>query len=406
MKSVLIAFFVFCGFTPSLYGFETSPFDYQGVEGSLNPSFATSGISVAARDSDSSVISLADRLSDSSDQSMGELVDEHTEGQWFLGYRYGDLDQEPVNLFTLKRGYITFKNRFDERWSVRYTQDITLDQEGSDRGNVEFRLKYCYIQYETEDFLFFSEPAIEAGVVHRPWIDYEQDINPYRVQGTMFLERVGVLSSADFGITFSSLLGGKMSRQYQERVGDEYPGRYGSFSIGIYNGGGYHALEYNQSKNLESRLTLRPFPDFLPGLQFTYNLALGKGNTELAPDFIMHSGFVSYEREYLTLTGQYYSALGNASGSYANSRGHARHNEGYSVFSEYQIPHSPFTVFGRYDFFDSGTMVFPDSRRLIMGACFYFFRQNKLIIDVDALDKGVNGNWNNRMYEMALEIRF
>lgn len=394
MKSVIIVFFVFWGFTHSLYGLETYPLDDQGDLSAFT-------ILSATYDTYDTF-----EVFDTSDTSLDEMVDEHTEGQWFLGYRYGELDQGTINLFTLKRGYITIKNRFDERWSVRYTQDITLDQEGSDRGNVEFRLKYCYIQYETNDFFIFSDPAIEAGMVHRPWIDFEQDVNPYRVQGTMFLERVGILSSADFGITFSSLLGGKIGSQYQKRVNNQYPGRYGSFSIGIYNGGGYHALEYNQSKNLESRVTLRPFPRALPGLQFTYNLALGKGNTELAPDFIMHSGFVSYESQYLTLTGQYYSALGNSSGSYAGSSGRARHNEGYSVFSEYQIPQTPFTLFGRYDHFDSGMMDFPDSRRFILGAGYYFFRQNKLIIDVDALDKGLNGNWNSRIYEAALEIQF
>lgn len=77
---------------------------------------------------------------DSTRSFIQELANEHTEGQWFLGYRYGEVYREKVNLFTLKRGYITLKNRFSERWSVRFTQDITLDQEGNDKGNVELRL--------------------------------------------------------------------------------------------------------------------------------------------------------------------------------------------------------------------------------------------------------------------------
>jgi len=343
---------------------------------------------------------------DTTDTRLESLISEKTEGNWFLGYRYGKVNRETFNLFTLKRGYITIKNRFDERWSVRFTQDITLDQEGSDQGNIEMRLKYCYINYQTDDFWVFSNPEIEVGLVHRPWLDFEQKINPYRVQGTMFLERVGLMNSADFGITFSSLLGGKVSERYQKQVNDDYPGRYGSFSIGLYNGGGYHALENNQTKNLESRLTVRPFPASLPGLQFTYNLALGKGNTKLAPDFVMHSGFISYELPHLTLTGQYYEALGNSSGSYANTRGGSYHNEGYSFFTEYQIPHTPLSVFGRYDHFLCGQVNIPDSRRVIAGVGYNFYRQSKLVLDVDAFDQGVTGNWNSRIYEAVVEIRF
>src|SRR6056297_809831 len=344
--------------------------------------------------------------SDTTDTRLEALLNEQTEGQWFLGYRYGKLNQETLNQFTLKRGYITIKNRFTDRWSVRFTQDITLDQEGSDRGNVEMRLKYCYLNYQTDDFWFFTKPQLEAGLVHRPWLDFEQKINPYRVQGTMFLERVGLMNSADFGITFTSLLGGEMSERYQKQVNDDYPGRYGSLSVGMYNGGGYHALENNQTKNLEGRLTLRPFPVTLPGLQVTYNLAWGKGNTEVAPDFVLHSGFVSYERRHFTVTGQLYSALGNSSGSYADPRGFAYHNEGYSFFSEYEIPGTPLSLFGRYDYFNCKDLNFSDSRRVIAGIGYNFYHKSKLILDVDALDQGLNGNWNNRIYEAVVEIRF
>lgn len=343
---------------------------------------------------------------DTTTSFIQDLANEHTEGQWFLGYRYGERDRERVNLFTLKRGYITLKNRFSERWSVRFTQDITLDREGSDKGNVELRLKYCYLNYTGKDFWFFTSPSVEVGLVHRPWLDFEQKINPYRVQGTMFLERAGLMNSADFGLTFSSLLGGEMDERYQKRVNSKYPGRYGSLSVGLYNGGGYHALEQNQSKNIEGRLTLRPFPQGLPGLQLTYNMAWGKGNTGLSPDFILHSGFVSYESRHFTLTGQYYEALGNSGGSYASERGGAYHNDGYSFFSEYRIPRTPFTLFGRYDHFNCSERDIADSRRIILGAGYNFYRKSKLILDVDALDQSRDGNFNNRICEVAVEIRF
>jgi len=78
----------------------------------------------------------------------------------------------------------------------------------------------------------------------------------------------------------------------------DYPGRYGSFSLGIYNGGGYHAKEKNQNKVLEGRLTLRPLPAALPGLQLSYFGLVGKGNQAAEPHWNAHLGMVSYEDDH------------------------------------------------------------------------------------------------------------
>ena len=62
-------------------------------------------------------------------------------GLWFLAYR-GNIPSEGNDAFVVKRGYLTFKKNFNETLSVRYTQDITIDKEGDDAGNVELRFKY------------------------------------------------------------------------------------------------------------------------------------------------------------------------------------------------------------------------------------------------------------------------
>ena len=344
------------------------------------------------------------RKDSTSSSSVDKLLNESINGKWYLGFLKGKSSGQSFNRFTIKRGYITFKRKLSERLSVRFTQDITLDQEGMDKGNVEMLLKYCYLNLNLNDFLFFTNPAFEFGLVHRPWMDFEQKINRYRVQGTMFLERIGMMNSADFGVTFSSMIGGKMNKQYLEQVNSKYPGKYGTFSIGVYNGAGYHALERNKNKTVESRLTLRPFPGTLPGLQFSYNMIYGKGNTSLNPDFILNSGFLSYEREHFTLTAQYYKAKGNSSGSYADSLGNAYENHGHSFFGEYEIPKTNLTVFGRYDSFDSKHMIKPDSRRYIFGIGYYFYKNNKLVVDLDYLDRKNNGLMDQKIYEAAIEI--
>ncbi|MEA2077523.1 MAG: hypothetical protein U9O95_05845, partial [Candidatus Marinimicrobia bacterium] len=52
----------------------------------------------------------------------------HISGNWFMAYR-GNIPSEGDNFFGLKRGYITFKKNLNETFSIRYTQDITIDKE-------------------------------------------------------------------------------------------------------------------------------------------------------------------------------------------------------------------------------------------------------------------------------------
>ncbi|MFW6225201.1 MAG: hypothetical protein ACOC4B_02950 [Bacteroidota bacterium] len=215
----------------------------------------------------------------------------HVHGQWFLSYQYQK--PETNNNITLKRGYLTFKQKLNNNLSVRFTQDITLDQEGEDAGNVEMRLKYCYLKVIPQNIDVLNNAYFEIGLVHRPWLDFEQDVNKYRVQGTMFLERIRMYNSADFGVTFVSLLGGEINKEFQEKTGTKQNGRFGSIALGIYNGGGYNAIEYNNNKTFEARLTLRPLFKIAPGIKISYNTAYGKGNRPENPDFHLNSLFTN-----------------------------------------------------------------------------------------------------------------
>lgn len=314
-------------------------------------------------------------------------------GDWYMAHQWLVPNQNN-NAFKLKRGYLTVENTFNNTFSARYTQDITIDSEGEDAGNVELRFKYCYLKVQIPSGSFFSNSYIELGLVHRPWIDFEEHINDYRVQSQMFLERSGIIGSADFGITYITLLGGEMGTEYQKTVNSSYPGKYGSFAVGIYNGGGYHALERNNNKTFEARLTLRPFPEVLPGFQLSYNMAYGQGNDTLKADFRLHSFYTSYESGLVTLAAQYYTGKGNMSGM------NREENEGYSLFAEFLIPQTRFMLFSRYDSFKSGT--FEPYRIVVGGIGYQFYRENKIIFDVDWSDKSSI----TRIYEIALEIKF
>jgi polyhydroxyalkanoate synthesis regulator phasin len=307
---------------------------------------------------------------------------------WYLSYQNGQNGKgagEDYSRFAIKRGYINIKYKFTDWFHVRVTPDVHMmedDDENNFDGSVTLRLKYMYGQFNLPDWGIFTKPYVEVGMVHMPWLDFEEHINFYRCQDTMFIERNKTFNSADLGVTFVSLFGGTMDEEYQHKVNHYYPGRYGSMAVGIYNGGGYHASEHNENKVLEGRFTLRPLPDIIPGLQLSYFGLYGKGNTEEEPDWTVNLPFVSYDHEYVTVTGQYYWGKGNQKGKDEYKK------DGYSFFAELK-PSKKFSIIGRYDKFDPNTDASNDENtRYIAGIAYHFYKQHKnmLLLDYDHVD--------------------
>jgi hypothetical protein len=322
-------------------------------------------------------------------------------GQWFLNNSYDD--QKKIDKFSLKRGYFTIKSKLSDMFSVRYTQDITIDTEGEDAGNVEMRLKYLYLKMKLKDIKLLEDTYFEIGLVHRPWLDYEEHINRYRVQGTMFVERNHLFNSADFGITYVGLLGGELDEEYLKNISSSYPGRYGSFALGVYNGAGYHAIEFNNNKTIEGRLSLRPIPDWHPGLQLSYSFITGMANTpDNKTDFNSNLFMLSSESRHLVATAQYYFGSGDYHGKYSDDNGKALQNTGYSLFSEFKIPSTPLALFGRYDDFESKDTHIFDQNTALAGIA-YRFLKSKVIFDFNYFEEN---DKIVRTYEIAVEVIF
>ncbi len=317
-------------------------------------------------------------------------------GQWFLAYN----NSSDINQFALKRGYFTIKTKMNDVFSVRYTQDITLDKEGSDAGNVEIRLKYLYLKMNLHNIEFLKDSYLEVGLVHRPWFEFEQNVNNYRVQGKMFLERFSIINSADFGLFYTGLLGGEIDEHYQKTVTNKNPGKYGSFSLGIHNGGGYHAIEQNNNKTLEGRFTARPFHSWYPGLQLTYAFTYGKANTESnSTDFNMNLVYLSSETVLGTFTGQYFIGNGDFGGKYVEDDTSIS-SAGYSLFGELNIPNTNLSIFGRFDEFELDNS---DQQNIYIGGISYKFLKSKILFD---FDYHKTPSETIKVYEIALEIGF
>lgn len=324
-------------------------------------------------------------------------------GQWFLSYEQGENSDNDVSRFYAHRGYLTFKSKFSPSLSARITPDLTIDN----TGDVKVRLKYIYMNFALPTHSLFTEPYIEFGLAHRAWLDFEEHVNVYRMQGTMFLERNNMFNSADFGITLVTLLGGKMDDTYQKEVSDKYAGKYGSIAIGAYNGGGYHALENNTNKVLEGRFTLRPVPVILPGLQISYIGVYGKGNIAAEPDWTLNSMFLSYEHQRAVATVTLFKGKGNFRGTAIDGRGEALDQSGYSLFGELKLPNSRFSLIGRYDSFIANTSIDrPKIKRTIAGVAYGFQGHHKALLDYDFAENDTEETTMNSLLKFTIEVNF
>ena len=326
-------------------------------------------------------------------------------GLFYLAGQYRENEDNSYFSFLVRRAYLTVEGHLAKNLSARYTQDITIDDEGDDAGNIELRIKYLYLQYQIPDFWILRKSRFKFGIIQRPWLDFEEHINAYRVQGTMFMERSYLFNSAGFGISFDGLLGGTLPASYLRKVHPYNAGRYGSFAVGLYNGGGYHQFEQNLSKNLEIRFTLRPFPVAITGLQFSYLGIFGTGNIPENPTFYLHAAIVTYESRFLTVIAQYEKGKGNSYGTFVDSTFRALPQQGYSFYSELKIPKTTWAVYTRYDHFtlsrDNGDEI---SKRYICGVSWRFFKQNKLVFSYQHTDSP--RRYPDNLYDLALDVSF
>ena len=281
----------------------------------------------------------------------------------YVDYSNGEMQDESYNRFTVTRGYINIKKKLTPWLGFRVTPDAHQDA----HGDFKLRLKYLYAEFRPPDLGFFTDMVSEVGMGHMPWLDFEEHINPYRCQGTMFIERAKTFNSADIGVSLRGYLGGELDKDYWKRVSKYYAGRLGSWHVGLYNGGGYHAGEHNKDKVIEGRLTLRPFYSFLPGFQMSYLWLYGKGNQEIdsvSPKYEVNLCMLSYQNAWVTVTGQSAITRGNNKGSLVvPGTSQALWAFGYSFFFNTKLPvlDRKLNLFARYDHFD------PDTKDWVVG---------------------------------------
>jgi len=335
---------------------------------------------------------------------------------WYLQYRYGGslagdgAKATTYNRFRIGRGYLTLKLKPTRWFETRVTMDTHQED---DTGDWKVRLKYLYAKLNLPvETRVVTAPFLEFGIVHMPWLDYEEHINYYRAQGVMFAEKNKLHNSADLGITVGTLFGRKLPKNVAKKMGDRYPGGWGSMAMGLYNGTGYHDLEKNENKVVEGRVSLRPGGPYFPHIQLSYFFTYGKGARNLVieddPDTIADESasyghpwwqnniaMLSFAHMYAVVTAQYIFGKGTQTGSQSNwlwqpaedpnqKPGTAKKYRGASIFAELRLPWIKSSIWGRYDWFDGpyagGTQPY---HRIFAAYAFHFWGRNRNLVMLD-----------------------
>ena len=267
------------------------------------------------------------------------------------------------NQFSIQRAYINVIGKFSGGLQTRVTTDIAP----SGTGNQTLRLKYAYAAWTPSG----SDLTFKLGLLHTPWIDFEEAIWEYRMQGTIALDRNKYLTSADFGAGID----GKWND-------DQVNGQ-----LTVVNGEGYSGGTGDNRKDVQARVSVRVLDtddnSRVGGLRITGYAGLGKYTG--GGDRNRFVGMLSYRSKQFTLAGEFASVKDTVSpaplGSGTNPTGRV-----ISGFGVYHVPNGQVAVIARVDVLDPNTSVSGDRQTRVIGGISYQMSPNlRVLVDVDNL---------------------
>jgi len=147
--------------------------------------------------------------------------------------------KDSTDKFEMRRAYVQIKAYLleDPKSYFRVTLDMEHDDSDKNTGDYNVRFKYAYL-YLNE---ILPYTGLEMGIVHRPWIDYEEHNSWfYRDTHWVFVEAgnsAKLTNSADLGFNFKTKT------------------EYFSSEVGVFNGEGYHDNSDGDGVSAEWRFT-------------------------------------------------------------------------------------------------------------------------------------------------------
>jgi hypothetical protein len=270
-----------------------------------------------------------------------------------------------VNTFDITRAYVNVLGRFSGGVGTRVTADIYRNADGS----LGYRLKYAFATYTPTG----SAWTFKAGQIHTPWLDWEEALWDYRMQGQMALER-GYMTPA----------GGQFNYVSASDFGLGADGKWGpdkvNLQLTVVNGETYKTGGTGQGKDVMGRVSVRLMDtndsSRVGGLRITaygqYGKPTGGGERN------RYLGMLSYRTKQVTLAAE---AAATQDGSLGAQAGHV-----YSAFGVYKFPQSKAAVIARVDVEDALAGVADRQTRIIGGVSYQLSPNWRLLADWDYLN--------------------
>ena len=291
-------------------------------------------------------------------------------GVIYTQYQYTDAPIAAKSTFDMTRAYVNVLGRFSNGITTRLTTDILPTG-----TNLAIRLKYAFAAWTPTG----SSLTYKLGMIQTPWVDFEETLWDYRMQGTIAVDRNGAMTSADIGF-------GVDGRWNNEQVNAQFA---------IVNGEGYAGGSGDFRKDVEARVSYRIQPtndnSRVGGLRLSGYVGIGKV-TGSGADRNRYLGMLSYRTTQYTVAGEYVSVKNAAvTGSII------------SAFGTYHLsPPSKIALIARVDIFDPNNNVANDGNtRIIAGASYQLSPNVRMLADLDRVKAQGGGAATNQFLVQA-----
>src|SRR2546428_1954487 len=250
------------------------------------------------------------------------------------------------NQFSIQRAYVNVIGRFAGGVQTRVTADILPAPSAVSPTQTVVRLKYAYAAWTPTG----SALTYKLGLLHTPWLDWEEALWDYRMQGTMALDRNGYATAADFGA-------GIDGKWKDDLVNGQ---------LTVVNGEGYSGGPGDKRKDAQARLSVRVATtddnSRVGGLRLTGYAGVGKRTG--GGDRNRFVGMVSYRSKQFTLAGEFAATKDTLSPAGGGPDATGRVISGFGV---YHVPKSSVALIARVDVLDPNTSVSGDRQPRIIG---------------------------------------
>ena len=324
------------------------------------------------------------------------------------------------NSFDVTRTYINFFYTPNDAVTLRITPniyrqvDVSNSQSfgknaaigSSSNGNLGFRLKYAYIDFNT---LFagsesFKKDKLTVGQTTNPLVDWEEGLYGYRYVNLTPWNYLS-LSSTYTGVTLHGPI--------------EYNGKeYLDYHIGIFNTASFHAIEQNDKKQVMARLTWYPMGTKSDRTGFGVTGFYDYGYNTHTPDtkstplyrVSVLAHYQNHSKAYL-IAGEYdlgrnafgagnlfsgagpgdffglgptpYATFNSLTGALLG--GDRTRQQGFDFFGHARLGKSKFALFGMYQYFQPNTQISGtnplDFERVVGGLSYKFSEHFEFAVD-------------------------